>query len=48
MEKDFPDNNKQKKIWTKPSVEKLSLRNTESGSHTTTSERAKTDVYGNS
>ena len=48
MGKEFPEKNKKRKIWNKPSLDKLSLRDTMSGAFTTTSERAKTDVYGGS
>jgi len=46
MEDKFPEKNKKRKIWNKPSLDKLSLRDTQSGGFTTTGERAKTDVYG--
>ena len=46
MEKEFPEKNKNKKMWNKPSLDKLSLRDTQSGGFTTLGERAKTDVYG--
>ena len=46
MENKFPEKNKNKKMWNKPSLDKLSLRDTQSGGFTTLGERAKTDVYG--
>ena len=48
MGKEFPEKNKKRKIWNKPSLDKLSLRDTLSGGFTTVGERAKTDVYGSS
>ena len=48
MENKFPEKNKNKKMWNKPSLDKLSLRDTQSGGFPTESERAKTDVYGGS
>jgi len=48
MGKEFPEKNKKRKIWNKPSLDKLALRDTLSGGFTTVGERAKTDVYGSS
>ncbi len=48
MEDKFPEKNKKRKIWNKPSLDKLSLRDTQSGGYTTLGERAKTEVYGSS
>ena len=48
MEKDFPEKKEGRKIWIKPSLERLTLRDTQSGGFTTVGERAKTDVYGSS
>ena len=48
MEKAFPEKNKKRKVWTKPSLDKLSLRETMSGAYNTVYERGKTNVYGGS
>ena len=48
MEKNFEENNKKLKQWIKPSINKLSLSDTQSGTVLTKSERAKTSEYGGS
>ena len=48
MAKQLPEKDNKRKVWNKPSLEKLTLKNTESGAYEERYERAKTNTYGGS